>query len=74
MIKRYTILTTVLLLAFANTVCLANDGSLRDASNATIGKIECDGTVRNAQNANIGSAKGVKMEWAAVFFFFNFFK
>jgi len=72
--KRSAILTMVLLLAFAPTVCMANDGTLRGASNSAIGKIERDGNVRNAQNAGIGSAGGVKMEWAAAFFFFDFFK
>lgn len=55
--KRYKILTLLLLLAFTATVCLANDG-----------------TVRNANNATIGKAPGVKREWAAAFFFFNFFQ
>ena len=52
--KRYTILTMVLLLTLSSTVCLASDGTVRNASNATIGKVESDGTVRNASNAAIG--------------------
>lgn len=35
-------------------------------------KIEKDGTVKE-NGVKIGSAKGVKKEWAAIIFFFNFF-
>lgn len=52
---------------------IQNDGTVRNASNAAIGKIDNDGTVRNSSNASIGKAQGVKMEWAAAYFFFDFF-
>ncbi len=51
-----------------------SDGTVRNASNSYIGKVENDGTVRNSSNSCIGYAKGVKKEWAAIYFFFNFFK
>lgn len=51
-----------------------NDGTVRNSSNSTIGKIDSDGTVRNSNNSSIGYAKGVPVRYAAVFFFFDFFK
>jgi hypothetical protein len=49
-----------------------SNGVVRDRSNAQIGKIDADGVVRDRSNAQIGSAKGIKREWAAVVFFFDF--
>ena len=49
------------------------DGTVRNSSYSTIGHIDSDGTVRNSSYSTIGHAKGIKREWAAVFFFFNFF-
>jgi hypothetical protein len=66
-----------LLMLIAMTLCLGATGyaqDLRNSSNSFIGKIESDGTVRNSSNSCIGYAKGVKKEWAAIYFFFNFFK
>ena len=37
-------------------------------------KVCSDGTVRNSNNATIGYAKGVPVRYAALFFFFDFFK
>ena len=53
---------------------IESDGTVRNSSNSTIGKIDKDGTVRNANNSTIGYAKGVNIRYAAVFFFFDFFK
>ena len=52
---------------------IESDGTVRNASNAMIGRVESDGTVRNSSNATIGYARGIKKEWAAVFFFFGMF-
>ena len=52
---------------------IESNGTIRNSSNMYIGKIESDGTVRNGSNMTIGSARGVKREHAAVFFFFNQF-
>ena len=53
---------------------ITSSGEIRSSSGNTIGKIDNDGTVRNGSNSCIGYAKGVKKEYAAVYFFFNFFK
>lgn len=52
---------------------IESNGTVRNASNATIGRVDSDGTVRNSSNATIGYARGIKKEWAAVFFFFGMF-
>ena len=46
------------------------DGTVRNSSYSTIGHIDSDGTVRNSSYSSIGHAKGIKREWAAVWFFF----
>ena len=51
-----------------------SDGTVRNSSNSTVGKIDRDGTVRNSSNSTIGYAKGVPVRYAALFFFFDFFK
>ena len=51
-----------------------SDGTVRNSNNASIGKIDSDGTVRNSNNASIGKAKDVKREYAAAYFFFDYFK
>lgn len=61
-------------LAMICATLAGNAQDLRNASNSLIGKIESDGTVRNGSNSTIGSAKGVPVRYAAVFFFFDFFK
>jgi hypothetical protein len=69
---------------------IESDGTIRNGSNSSIGKVESDGTVRkngssvgkidkdgtvrNSSNATIGYAKGVSVQHAAVYFFFDFFK
>ena len=39
-----------------------------------VGRIEGSGTVRDGRGSSIGSARGVNPNWAAAFFFFDFFK
>ena len=53
-----------------------SDGTIRNSSYSTIGHIDSDGTIRNSSYSSystIGHAKGIKREWAAVWFFFDFF-
>ena len=64
----------LLLLALGMTTLSMNAQDFRNCSNSYIGKIESDGTVRNSSNSCIGYAKGVPVRYAAVFFFFDFFK
>ncbi len=52
---------------------IESDGTVRNASSQKIGSVESNGTVRNASSQKIGSASGVKKEWAAAFYFFDFF-
>ena len=52
---------------------IESNGTVRNGSNAKIGTVESDGTVRNGSNTKIGTAQGVKRQWAAAFFFFDFF-
>ena len=53
---------------------IESDGTVRNSNNSQIGKVESDGTVRNSNNSSIGSAKGVPQRYAALYFFFDFFK
>ena len=48
------------------------DGTVR-INGSSVGKVEDDGTIRK-NGSSIGSAKGVRKEYAAVIFFFEFFK
>ena len=48
------------------------DGTVRDRSGNSIGKVDSDGTIRNKSGNSVGRASGVKKEWAAVLFFFDF--
>lgn len=52
---------------------IESDGTVRNRSNSYVGKIDKDGTVRNSSNSVIGYAKDVPMQYAAIYFFFNFF-
>ena len=61
------LLLSLLLLVFAPLEAQ----TLRNANNATIGKVESDGTIRNANNATIGKAEGVDRKIAAVLFFMH---
>jgi hypothetical protein len=48
-----------------------SDGTVR-INGSSVGKIESDGTIRK-NGSSVGSAPGVRKEYAAVLFFFNFF-
>ena len=50
---------------------IKSDGTVQDASYRTIGHVKSDGTVQDASYRTIGHAKGIPMEWAAFYFFFN---
>ena len=52
---------------------IESDGTVRNSSNSYVGKIDKDGTVRNSSNSVIGNAKDVPMQYAAIYFFFDFF-
>jgi hypothetical protein len=45
-------------------------GSVRDVSGRLMGRIDPDGSVRDSSGRLIGRAEGVKLHYAAVFFFF----
>ena len=68
--RKKLIFSMVLLLSF---VAVVEAQTIRNASNAQAGTIESNGTVRDRSNSTMGSASGVKKEWAAVFFFFDFY-
>lgn len=53
---------------------IKSDGTVTDRSYMTIGHIKDDGTVTDRSYMTIGYAKGVSKRYAAVFFFFNYFK
>lgn len=48
-----------------------SDGTVR-INGSSVGKIESDGTIRK-NGSSVGSAPGMRKEYAAVLFFFNFF-
>ena len=52
---------------------IESDGTVRNRSNSYLGRVYSDGTVRNSSNSVIGYAKDVPMQYAALYFFFNFF-
>lgn len=51
-----------------------SDGTVKNEKNQKTGVIESNGTVKNGRNQKIGMATVVKKEWAAAYFFFDFFK
>lgn len=53
---------------------IESDGTVRNRNNSYLGKVESDGTVRDRSNRTLGTAKGVPMRYAALYFFFDFFK
>ena len=61
---------TVLDDRFAPVGYIKKDGSVQDSRYSTIGYVTKDGTVENSHHVAIGYAKGIKMEWAALIFFF----
>ena len=51
---------------------IKNDGTVQNGSYQTIGYVKNDGTVQDGSYRTIGHSSGVKKQWAAAFFFFNF--
>ena len=49
-----------------------NSGNIRDRSGNTVGRIDSNGSIRDKSGNSVGRASGVKREWAAVLFFFDF--
>ncbi len=44
--------------------------TIQNNSGFILGYIKDDGTIQNSSSSTIGYAKGLKKEWAALFFFF----
>ena len=52
-----------------------NDGTVRDGESNVLGYISIsDGKVTDAAKQTIGFARGVRVDWIACYYFFNFFK
>ena len=52
-----------------------NDGTVRDGESNVLGYISIsDGKVTDATKQTIGFARGVRVDWIACYYFFNFFK
>jgi hypothetical protein len=47
---------------------------VRNRNNSVLGKVERNGTVRDNCNRTLGTAQGVPMRYAALYFFFGFFR
>lgn len=51
-----------------------NDGSVRDGESRPLGKIGLsDGKVVDASGKLLGYARGIRVDWIACYYFFNFF-
>ena len=51
------------------------DGTVRDGESNVLGNISInDGKVTDAAKQTIGFARGVRVDWIACYYFFNFFK
>ena len=69
-------LITLIFVFAAFAIAMPNAGysqDVRNSSYSAIGHIDSDGTIRNSSYSTIGHAKGIKREWAAVWFFFDMF-
>ena len=52
-----------------------NDGTVRDGQSNELGYISIsDGKVTDATKQTIGFARGVRVDWIACYYFFNFYK
>ena len=52
-----------------------NDGTVRNGESNVLGYINIsDGKVTDAEKQTIGFARGVRVDWIACYYFFNFFK
>ena len=50
---------------------IESNGTVRGQNNFMLGKVDSDGAVRDTSNRIIGYAKGVPMQYAALYFFFE---
>ena len=54
---------------------ISTDGTVNDGESNVLGYISInDGKVSNAEKKTIGFARGVRVDWIACYYFFNFFK
>ena len=52
-----------------------NDGTVRDGESNVLGTINLsDGKVTDAQHRVLGFARGIRVDWIACYYFFDFFK
>jgi len=49
---------------------IKSDGSIQDSHYSTVGYVKSDGTLEDSHYSTIGHTSGIKMEWAAAFYFF----
>ena len=56
--------------SYNTTGYIKPDGTIQNSSYSRVGYIKPDGTIQNSSYSTIGYAKGIKREWAAVFYFF----
>lgn len=51
------------------------DGTVRNGNSETLGTVSLnDGKVTNAEQQVLGYARGIRVDWIACYFFFDFFK
>jgi len=51
------------------------DGTVRDGASNTLGHVNIsDGKVTDASGQTLGFARGIRVDWIACYYFFNFFK
>lgn len=51
------------------------DGTVRNGNSQVLGKVNLsDGKVTNADGKVLGFARGIRVDWIACYYFFNFFK
>lgn len=54
---------------------ISTDGTVNDGESNVLGYISInDGKVSDAEKKTIGFARGVRVDWIACYYFFNFFK
>ena len=54
---------------------ISTDGTVNDGESNVLGYINInDGKVSDAEKKTIGFARGVRVDWIACYYFFNFFK
>ncbi|MCF0202562.1 MAG: hypothetical protein HUK08_04280 [Bacteroidaceae bacterium] len=56
--------------SFSTIGHIRSDGTVQDGSYCTLGYVKSDGTVQDRSFSIVGYARGVKVNYAALFFFF----